>query len=83
MNKNYTIFVEFAESIDGIRPVTQTLHVRSSNAEFNVLLQCLNASADVVSLEVHHKPLIGTREIYKITKEDLGYFNPDVMKKLK
>ena len=81
--KNYTIFVEFAESLDGIRPVTQTLHVRSNSAEFNVLLQCLNESANVVSLEVHHKPLMAARETYKITKEDLGYDSTDIMKKLK
>lgn len=79
MSKDYIIWVEFCESIDGRSPVTQTLHVNSSGPEFAVLIEALNDSAAVEFISLY---LNKVSMMNRLTKEDIGY-NNDRLSKLK
>jgi hypothetical protein len=52
MGRPYRILVEFTSSVDGHKPVTQILNVYSTGPDFNVLLECLDASPAVAKLQV-------------------------------
>jgi hypothetical protein len=71
MEKHYVVFVEFARSISTNAPTTQTIDVRSGGAEFGAMLHALDASPDIVSINVWHKSHT-TSKMTKMTNSDLG-----------
>ncbi len=70
MPRHYTIFVEFAESIDGRSPVTQSLEVYTAEREFSVLLEALDASPFIVELKVYNKSQV-TGHLTRLYQQDL------------
>lgn len=84
MERHYVVFVEYAGLAGGRTPMTQTVDVHSAGVEFNALLQALNASSDIVELNVYCKGLNRSmHSLTRMTREDLGYAGPDVMEKVK
>jgi len=79
MAKDYVIYVEFRESIDGRGPVSQTLNVNSSGPEFAVLIEALNDSIAVESIAIYANKI---STMNRLTKQDIGY-NNDRLSKLK
>lgn len=71
MEKHYVIFVEFAKTTRTSTPITQTIDVRSGGVELGVLIAALDASADVVSIDVWHKSH-NVAKMLKMTGSDLG-----------
>lgn len=80
MERHYIVFVEFASDNNDRKPLTQTIDVHSAGNEFNALLQALNASPDIVALNVYCKAQVN---LTRMTREDLGYISHNVMMKLK
>jgi hypothetical protein len=79
MERHYIVFVGFAGNIDGRKPLTQTIDVHSAGPEFSALLQVLDASADIVALNVYCKGLNKlSHGLTPMTREDLGM--PDLTK---
>lgn len=80
MEHHYVVFVEFVEQLNGRAPLTQTLDVHSAGPEFDLLLHALNASSDIATLNVYSKT---PTKMFRVTRDDLGYLSPNVMRKLK